>query len=93
MGVKKLFGSEAKLSGFSNSTHLYFDDIVHKAKLEVDEEGSTAAAATAAAGKGCVPAPIAEPVQFHCDHPFVFFINDAFSNEILFAGIYRGGNN
>lgn len=90
MGVKNLFG--APLTGFSDETAVSFDDMVHKAKIEIDEEGSVAAAATATMGRS-LPIMELEPVQFHANHPFIFMINDRASQEILFAGIYRGPNN
>lgn len=43
MGIKNLFESTANLTGFSDSANLQLDDAVHKAKIEVNEEGSTAA--------------------------------------------------
>lgn len=58
MGMKNLFGSN--MSGFSKSTRLNFDDIIHKAKLEIDEEGSTAAATTAMFTKGITSEKILE---------------------------------
>ena len=64
---------------------LPFDEVIHKAKIEVNEEGSVAAAATAAFSRGIVI-----PVQFHCDHPFIFMISNLVTNEALFTGVYRG---
>lgn len=88
MGVGNLFDSSADLSGFSEKTPLKFDDAVHKAKIEIDEEGSTAAAATAIFSfRSSRPT---EPAQFKCNHPFMFLIHDQKSKEILFAGVYRG---
>lgn len=46
MGVGNLFDNDADLSGFSEETHFSFDDAIHKAKIVIDEEGSSAAAAT-----------------------------------------------
>lgn len=43
MGIKNLFESTANLTGFSDSVNLQLDDAVHKSKIEVNEEGSTAA--------------------------------------------------
>lgn len=90
MGINNLFG--ANLNGFSDHTPVSFDDMVHKAKIEIDEEGSVAAAATATMSRSMTFMQ-QEPVKFHCDHPFIFMINDRVSQEILFAGVYRGPNN
>lgn len=88
MGVKNLFEATANLTAFSDKSNLHLDDAVHKAKIEVNEEGSTAAAATVLFSfRSSRPA---EPAQFFCDHPFLFLIYDHKSRAILFAGVYRG---
>lgn len=83
-----MFGGDADLSGFSENISVSFDDMIHKAKIEVDEEGSTAAAATGIMSRA-MPMFKPEPIKFHCNHPFAFTINDRATEEILFAGIYR----
>lgn len=90
MGIDNLFG--VPLTGFSDDTPVSFDDMMHKAKIEIDEEGSVAAAATATMSRS-MSFMKPEPVNFHCDHPFVFMINDRVTQEVLFAGVYRGPNN
>ncbi|KAG4080758.1 hypothetical protein HA402_005938 [Bradysia odoriphaga] len=88
MGIKNLFDSTANLTGFSDKANLHLDDAVHKAKIEVNEEGSTAAAATVLFSfRSSRPL---DPAQFFCDHPFMFLIYDQKSRAILFAGVYRG---
>lgn len=88
MGIGNLFDRDSDLSGFSETSQLKFDDAVHKAKIEIDEEGSTAAAATAIFSfRSSRPT---EPAQFKCNHPFLFLIHDQKSKEVLFAGVYRG---
>lgn len=88
MGVGEIFDSSSNLSGFSNTTKLQLDDGIQKAKITVDEEGSTAAAASSLFSfRSSRPA---EPVTFHCNHPFLYMIYDQNSRAILFAGIYRG---
>lgn len=87
LGVGDLFdSSKANLTGFANQ-NIVFDDAIHKAKIEVDENGSTAAAATVLFSfRSSRPL---EPAQFKCDHPFIFFIYDSKSKVVLFTGIYR----
>lgn len=88
MGIHNLFEPTANLTGFSNDVNLQLDDAVHKAKIEVNEEGSTAAAATVLFSfRSSRPL---EPAQFYCDHPFMFLIYDHKSKAILFSGVYRG---
>lgn len=91
IGAGNIFEPNADLSGYSETTKLFLDDAVHKAKIEVDEEGSTAAAATVLFSfRSSRPL---EPAQFFCDHPFLFMIYDSKSQAVLFAGIYRGPDN
>lgn len=91
MGINQFFGRESNFSGFSENVHVRFDEIVHKAVLEVDEEGSVAAAATGVFMLTSIGFE-REAVNFHCDHGFVFMINDRATKEVLFAGVYRGPN-
>jgi serpin B len=58
--------------------------VVHKAFVEVNEEGTEAAAATAVVL--AVRAMIHQPPVFRADHPFVFLIRDTRSGSILFMG-------
>lgn len=88
MGVGDLFESTSNLTGFSEQTELKIDDAVHKAKIEINEEGSTAAAATVLFSfRSSRPL---EPAEFVCDHPFLFLIHDHQTKEILFAGVFKG---
>lgn len=88
MGLNELFLPSANLTGFSSDTNLNLGEAVHKAKIEVNEEGSTAAAATVLISfRSARPL---EPAQFFCDHPFMFFIYSRKSKAILFNGVYRG---
>jgi serpin B len=66
------------------SDQIHLSGVVHKAFVDVNEEGTEAAAATAAVGKGG-GAPRPNPV-FRADHPFFFLIRDNRSGSILFAG-------
>lgn len=89
MGVGDLFDGTADLSEFSENS-LKFDDALHQAKIEIDENGTFATAATAFFQPG--RNPLIGPKQFICNHPFIFLIHDQKSKEILFTGIYRGPN-
>jgi serpin B len=67
---------------------LYFSAVFHQALVEVNEEGTEAAAATAASMTlGVMPAPAEGPAPvFRADHPFLFAIRHRRSGEILFVG-------
>ena len=64
---------------------LFISAVVHKAMVEVNEEGAEAAAATIVrtALSGALPPPV---VTFRADHPFLFAIRDTRIDAILFLG-------
>lgn len=69
----------------SPANDLVLSKVVHKAFVEVNEEGTEAAAATAAIMMlRCARIP----ATFIADHPFLFFIRHNPSSSILFAGRY-----
>ncbi|XP_059901817.1 leukocyte elastase inhibitor-like isoform X1 [Gadus macrocephalus] len=72
-------------SGMSSANDLVLSKVVHKAFVEVNEEGTEAAAATAAI---MMLRCIRVIPQFVADHPFLFFIRHNPSKSILFAGRY-----
>jgi len=60
------------------------DLIIHKAMIDVDEQGTEAAAVTIGAAYGSpVPPP---PVVMRVDHPFIFSICDTVTGQVLFLG-------
>lgn len=86
MGVKDLFSDKADLSGIDGRKDLTVSAAVHKAFVEVNEEGTEAAAATAMViMKKCAVMAI----PFSVDHPFMFFIRSHDPDVILFAGSVR----
>jgi serpin B len=84
LGMKDAFDeNKADFSGMSK-TFLYITHVIHKAFVEVNEEGTKAAAATAVImGTKSINE---EPVFFKADHPFCFLIRDTHSGSILFIG-------
>ena len=80
MGMSKAFiPFEADFSGMDGSDLLYISDIIHQAFVEVNEEGTEAAAATAV-----MMALAAMPNYFNANHPFIFMIQQ--NDNILFMG-------
>ncbi|XP_039256722.2 leukocyte elastase inhibitor-like [Styela clava] len=85
LGARSIFGSGANFSKISCKEDLYVSAIAHKAFVEVNEEGTEAAAATAIVMTRMALLP---PHEFMCDHPFLFFIKHKPTNTILFVGRY-----
>jgi len=85
MGMQDAFSSGADFSGINGKRDLFISAVIHKAYVEVNEEGTEAAAATGVVMRltSIGPAPI--PV-FRADHPFLFLIRDNLSGGILFIG-------
>jgi serpin B len=81
------FSDEADFRGIGDEP-LKISEVVHKAFVEVNEEGTEAAAATAVLmlrGAG-LAGPTSQPIVFKADHPFRFFIRDRKTNAVLFSG-------
>ncbi|KAB5559076.1 hypothetical protein PHYPO_G00024690 [Pangasianodon hypophthalmus] len=87
MGLHDIFSAEdASLPGLvaNNQNDLYVSDAFHKAFLEVNEEGSEAAAATTLLFVGRSLNPNRE--VFVADRPFLLFIRETTINTLIFAG-------
>ncbi|CAH2068578.1 unnamed protein product, partial [Iphiclides podalirius] len=87
MGVGDLFDATADFSTLTEDPEVLFDDAVHEAKIQIDEEGTVAAAATAIFGfRSSRPA---EPSVFIANFPFVYIVYERPTNSVLFMGVYR----
>ena len=85
MGMVGAFSDAADFSGLDGRHDLALSQVVHKAYIDVSEEGTEAAAATGAVVSLTALAP---PVTFRADHPFLYLIRDTGSGAVLFAGRY-----
>ncbi|XP_078606181.1 leukocyte elastase inhibitor-like isoform X3 [Branchiostoma floridae x Branchiostoma japonicum] len=85
MGMGEAFSDAADFSGMSGSKDLFISAVVHKAFVEVNEEGTEAAAATGVVMMLCA-LDLEGPPEFVADHPFLFLIRDNRSNSVLFLG-------
>ncbi|XP_016341274.1 leukocyte elastase inhibitor-like [Sinocyclocheilus anshuiensis] len=85
MGMEDVFDPQkVNLSGMSSNNNLVVSKVIHKAFVEVNEEGTEAAAAT-----GITITTMSMPLPrktFIADHPFLFFVRHNPSNSILFYG-------
>ena len=85
MGMSDAFApGRADFSGMDGTRELFIQAVVHKAFVDVNEEGTEAAAATGVVvGVTSIGPP---PVVFRADHPFLFLIRDNETGSILFIG-------
>ncbi|MFO0915346.1 MAG: serpin family protein [Pirellulales bacterium] len=86
MGIRDAFSPAADFSGMASvaaAQGFYISDAIHEAMIEVNEEGTEAAAAT-----GVIVAARAVPriVEFHCNRPFLFVIEDQQTRTPLMVG-------
>ncbi len=84
MGLPSAFTKDsADLTGITDQERLYVQAVLHKAFVEVNEEGTEAAGATAVIVE--LTGPWVNPT-FRADHPFIFIIQDSETGNILFIG-------
>ena len=72
----------ADFSGMTGKDDLFISAVIHQAFVEVNEEGTEAAAATAVV----MTMGMAMPNEFRADHPFIFIIQQKDTGNILFLG-------
>ncbi|XP_022369424.1 serpin B13-like isoform X2 [Enhydra lutris kenyoni] len=84
LGMTDIFNEiKADLSGISPVDGLYLSKVIHKSYVDVNEEGTEAAAAT---GDSFLVKRLPIRAQFLANHPFLFFIRHSHTNTILFCG-------
>ncbi|XP_054652281.1 serine protease inhibitor 2.1-like [Dunckerocampus dactyliophorus] len=81
LGFNSIFTHTANLTGLSKDVSLQVSEVLHKAVIEVDETGTTAAAATTI---GIIPYSL--PRTFIVNRPFFFFIYHEDTKALLFMG-------
>lgn len=90
LGMVTAFGA-ADFTGMSpNGKDLFITHVLHKAFVEVNEEGSEAAGATGVIVGERVSSGPEVPVEFRADRPFVYAIRDNATGAVLFLGRYDG---
>lgn len=90
MGMALAFSDAADFSAINGRTPpdpeaLFISAVLHQAFVDVDEQGTEAAAGTAGHMMGC-RLSVERPVIFRADHPFLFAVRDRASGVILFLG-------
>lgn len=84
MKINELFNAKANLSGIAENTDVKVSNILHKAKIEVNEKGTVAAAVT---GAVVIPLMGSSMPRMSMNRPFVFFIYHVASENIIFEGL------
>jgi len=86
MGMPDAFSpDDADFSGMTGRRELFVSDVLHKAFVDVNEQGTEAAAATAVV-VGITSVPQEPCVKVTIDRPFIFLIRDIETGAILFVG-------
>lgn len=85
MGMPLAFNPlQADFSGMTAAEQLYISAVIHQANIDVDEKGTTAAAATAVVLRATsMPAA---PISLKVDRPFLFALRDLDTGAVLFLG-------
>ncbi|MFA5623869.1 MAG: serpin family protein [Bradymonadales bacterium] len=86
LGMELPFTAQADFSGIDANNSLHISDVYHKAFIEIDENGTEAAAATAVAMMLASMPIKREELDFIVDHPFLFAIVHLDTQSILFLG-------
>ena len=87
MGITDMYNAgNSDLSGIDGTRNLYVSTVIHKAFVDVNEEGTEAAAATAVVMYESTSVDLDPPMIFKADHPFLFFIREKVTGSILFSG-------
>jgi serpin B len=82
LGMEIPFSSGSDFTGITTAENIWIGDVIHKAIISVDEEGTEAAAATAI----IMPSSAPDPLTMTLNRPFIFMIRENVTGTILFAG-------
>lgn len=91
MGMPDAFSPAADFTPMGLGSNVSISEVIHKAMMDVDEEGTTAAAATAVImTEEATAMPVRQPpIEMRVDHPFFCAIRDNTTGAILFEGVVR----
>ncbi|KAH7717747.1 serpin [Aphelenchoides avenae] len=88
LGLISAFDDHADFSGITDSEEVHVGKVIHRAVIEVNEEGTEAAAVTVVAmpagSSGHLPP---KPTQFRADHPFAYAIVDSHAKVLFFGKV------
>ena len=89
MGMAQAFSNAVDFSGMTGKPDFTISAAIHKAFIDVNEQGTEAAAATSIVMRATaarMPFPEPPPIVFRADHPFLFILLDTRSGSMLFLG-------
>ncbi len=86
LGMTDAFDTRANFSGIATVEQLCISAVIHKAFVDVNEEGTEAAAASAVMMAPTAMRMPEPPVTFKADHPFIFVIRHQPTGAALFVG-------
>jgi serpin B len=85
LGMGIAFSDAADFSNIASGQRLKISTVQQKTFVDVDEQGTTAAAVT---GVGIIPTFVHVPLSVRADHPFVYVLRERLSGTILFVGAF-----
>ena len=88
LGIKSAFSDANFKKMFDKDANTAISNVIHKTYIDVDEEGTEAAAVTAIIMMGSAMPRPEEVIEFKADKPFTFLIRDNYSGETFFIGEY-----
>ena len=89
LGAERVFSENADFSNIAGADEpVFVSDVIHEARLDLDEDGTEAAAATAEICLAGAPPPDnkTRPKPFRADRPFLFAVRDSETGAVLFIG-------
>ncbi|KAG2666484.1 hypothetical protein I3760_15G063000 [Carya illinoinensis] len=86
LGLVLPFCEDADLTEIVGDQKLFVSGILHKSFIEVNEEGTEAAAVSTTVMAGCSRDSIKVEIDFVADHPFLFLVRDDMTGAVLFIG-------
>jgi serpin B len=87
MGMPAAFDrNAADFSGMTGDRSLFLSNVIHKAVVEVNEEGTVAAAASGTVYLSASSRSTEQVLLIAVDHPFLFLLRDNATGTILFLG-------
>ncbi|MFO7789258.1 MAG: serpin family protein [Bacteroidales bacterium] len=88
LGMHDLFDEHAAdLSGINDQMQLYVSSVLHKTYIDVNEEGTEAAAVTSVAVNTTSAGDDPQPLHVNVNRPFIFLIRESSTESILFSGV------